>query len=50
MVMPNVMMYVFFVQLSAKSLAECVDLLLQLNEPAEELCEEFLSQCVGIVY
>lgn len=27
-----------------KQLAECVDLLLQLNEPAEELCEEFLSQ------
>lgn len=26
-----------------KQLAECVDLLLQLNEPAEELCEEFLS-------
>ncbi|XP_074642673.1 vacuolar protein sorting-associated protein 51 homolog isoform X2 [Tubulanus polymorphus] len=26
-----------------KELAECVDLLLQLNEPAEELCEEFLS-------
>ncbi|CAH1783454.1 unnamed protein product [Owenia fusiformis] len=28
---------------SPKQLAECVDLLLQLNEPAEELCEEFLS-------
>lgn len=28
---------------SAKHLTECVDLLLQLNEPAEELCEEFLS-------
>ena len=28
---------------SAKQLAECVDLLLQLNEPAEELCEEFLA-------
>ncbi|XP_062566198.1 vacuolar protein sorting-associated protein 51 homolog isoform X2 [Saccostrea cucullata] len=26
-----------------KQLAECVDLLLQLNEPAEGLCEEFLS-------
>ncbi|XP_022337186.2 vacuolar protein sorting-associated protein 51 homolog [Crassostrea virginica] len=26
-----------------KQLAECVDLLLQLNEPAEELCDEFLS-------
>ena len=29
---------------SAKQLTECVDLLLQLNEPAEELCQEFLSQ------
>ncbi|CAC5389288.1 ANG2 [Mytilus coruscus] len=28
---------------SPKQLAECVDLLLQLNEPAEKLCEEFLS-------
>ncbi|CAG2186821.1 ANG2 [Mytilus edulis] len=28
---------------SAKDLAQCVDLLLQLNEPAEKLCEEFLS-------
>ncbi|XP_067656588.1 vacuolar protein sorting-associated protein 51 homolog [Haliotis asinina] len=26
-----------------KQLAECVDLLLQLEEPAEQLCEEFLS-------
>ncbi|KAK3590122.1 hypothetical protein CHS0354_041171 [Potamilus streckersoni] len=26
-----------------KQLAECVDLLLQLNEPAEELCDEFLA-------
>ncbi|KAI0211197.1 hypothetical protein LSAT2_003992 [Lamellibrachia satsuma] len=26
-----------------KQLAECVDLLLQLDEPAEDLCEEFLS-------
>ncbi|KAL4231802.1 Vacuolar protein sorting-associated protein 51 [Mactra antiquata] len=26
-----------------KQLAECVDLLLQLHEPAEELCEEFLE-------
>lgn len=26
-----------------KQLAECVDLLLQLGEPAEDLCEEFLS-------
>ena len=32
------------VQSSPKQLAECVDLLLQLNEPAEELCEEFLAQ------
>lgn len=31
-----------------KQLAECVDLLLQLNEPAEELCEEFLSQWVHV--
>jgi arginyl-tRNA synthetase len=30
-------------QSSAKHLTECVDLLLQLNEPAEELCQEFLS-------
>lgn len=37
-------------QLSAKNLAECVDLLLQLNEPAEVLCEEFLSQYVSICY
>nr|XP_014350686.1 PREDICTED: vacuolar protein sorting-associated protein 51 homolog [Latimeria chalumnae] len=28
---------------SAKDLAECVELLLQLEEPAEELCDEFLS-------
>lgn len=28
---------------SAKELAESVDLLLQLNEPADELCTEFLS-------
>ncbi|XP_064631318.1 vacuolar protein sorting-associated protein 51 homolog isoform X2 [Lineus longissimus] len=28
---------------SPKQLAECVDLLLQLNEPAEELCAEFLA-------
>ncbi|XP_066466524.1 vacuolar protein sorting-associated protein 51 homolog [Tiliqua scincoides] len=28
---------------SAKDLAECVELLLQLGEPAEELCDEFLS-------
>ncbi|KAL5021768.1 hypothetical protein ScPMuIL_000923 [Solemya velum] len=28
---------------SPKQLAECVDLLLQLNEPAEVLCEEFLA-------
>ncbi|XP_077596604.1 vacuolar protein sorting-associated protein 51 homolog [Stigmatopora nigra] len=28
---------------SAKDLAECVELLLQLDEPAEELCEKFLS-------
>ncbi|KAK3094365.1 hypothetical protein FSP39_000798 [Pinctada imbricata] len=28
---------------SPKQLADCVDLLLQLNEPAEGLCEEFLS-------
>lgn len=28
---------------SAKQLAECVDLLLQLNEPAEQLCDEFLA-------
>ncbi|KAJ7307501.1 hypothetical protein JRQ81_009524 [Phrynocephalus forsythii] len=27
----------------AKDLAECVELLLQLSEPAEELCDEFLS-------
>ncbi|CAM5154845.1 unnamed protein product [Natator depressus] len=27
----------------AKDLAECVELLLQLDEPAEELCDEFLS-------
>ncbi|CAI5797987.1 Vacuolar protein sorting-associated protein 51 homolog [Podarcis lilfordi] len=27
----------------AKNLAECVELLLQLGEPAEELCDEFLS-------
>ncbi|XP_072840482.2 vacuolar protein sorting-associated protein 51 homolog [Pogona vitticeps] len=27
----------------AKDLAECVELLLQLNEPAEELCDEFLA-------
>ncbi|XP_069750367.1 vacuolar protein sorting-associated protein 51 homolog isoform X1 [Narcine bancroftii] len=32
---------------SAKALAECVELLLELEEPAEELCDEFLShaQC-----
>ncbi|ELU14198.1 hypothetical protein CAPTEDRAFT_169961 [Capitella teleta] len=29
-----------------KELAECVDLLLQLNEPAETLCQDFLSQSV----
>lgn len=28
---------------SAKELAESVDLLLQLNEPAQELCTEFLT-------
>ncbi|GCC43533.1 hypothetical protein chiPu_0027317, partial [Chiloscyllium punctatum] len=28
---------------SAKELAECVELLLQLGEPAEELCDEFLA-------
>lgn len=28
---------------SAQDLAECVELLLQLGEPAEELCDEFLS-------
>uniref|UniRef100_UPI00398EDEF8 vacuolar protein sorting-associated protein 51 homolog n=1 Tax=Pristiophorus japonicus TaxID=55135 RepID=UPI00398EDEF8 len=28
---------------SAKELAECVELLLQLEEPAEELCDEFLT-------
>ncbi|XP_067877946.1 vacuolar protein sorting-associated protein 51 homolog [Heterodontus francisci] len=28
---------------SAKELAECVELLLQLEEPAEELCDEFLA-------
>ncbi|XP_069501046.1 vacuolar protein sorting-associated protein 51 homolog isoform X2 [Ambystoma mexicanum] len=28
---------------SAQDLAECVELLLQLDEPAEELCDEFLS-------
>ncbi|ESP00450.1 hypothetical protein LOTGIDRAFT_173187 [Lottia gigantea] len=28
---------------SPKQLAECVDLLLQLNEPPESLCDEFLS-------
>jgi hypothetical protein len=35
---------VFLLQSTPKQLAECVDLLLQLNEPAEKLCEEFLSQ------
>ena len=35
-------------QSSPKQLAECVDLLLQLNEPAEELCDEFLAQWVHI--
>ncbi|ESN93839.1 hypothetical protein HELRODRAFT_193892 [Helobdella robusta] len=29
---------------SAKQLTECVDLLLQLNEPADMLCDEFLTQ------
>lgn len=33
-------------QSSPKQLAECVDLLLQLHEPADQLCEEFLSQYV----
>lgn len=28
---------------SAKDLSECVELLLQLDEPAEELCDKFLS-------
>uniref|UniRef100_A0A3Q3JWR8 Vacuolar protein sorting-associated protein 51 homolog n=1 Tax=Monopterus albus TaxID=43700 RepID=A0A3Q3JWR8_MONAL len=28
---------------SSKDLSECVELLLQLNEPAEELCDKFLS-------
>ncbi len=37
-------MILFAFQSSPKQLAECVDLLLQLNEPAEVLCEEFLSQ------
>ncbi|XP_066151161.1 vacuolar protein sorting-associated protein 51 homolog [Euwallacea fornicatus] len=35
---------------STKELAECVDLLLQLQEPANELCMEFLScaeKCLG---
>jgi len=27
-------------------LAECVDLLLQLSEPAEQLCDDFLAQWV----
>jgi len=35
------------VQSSARQLAECVDLLLQLNEPAEQLCDEFLAQSVS---
>ena len=33
-------------QSSPKQLAECVDLLLQLDEPPEQLCDEFLSQWV----
>ncbi|WAR22413.1 VPS51-like protein [Mya arenaria] len=32
---------------SPRELAECVDLLLQLNEPAEHLCDEFLAQETG---
>ena len=28
---------------NAKDLSECVELLLQLDEPAEELCDKFLS-------
>ena len=32
------------IQSTPKQLAECVDLLLQLKEPADELCDEFLAQ------
>ena len=34
----------FILQSTPKQLAECVDLLLQLKEPADELCDEFLAQ------
>ena len=34
----------FIFQSSAKQLAESVDLLLQLKEPPDELCDEFLAQ------
>ena len=40
----------FYLQSGTKQLAECVDLLLQLDEPAEDLCEEFLSQYVTAVH
>ncbi|KAJ7336605.1 hypothetical protein OS493_011823 [Desmophyllum pertusum] len=35
---------------SPKQLAECVDLLLQLKEPADELCDEFLAHAQERLY
>lgn len=33
----------YILQVSARHLTECVDLLLQLGEPAEGLCDDFLA-------
>jgi hypothetical protein len=34
----------FYFKSTPKQLAECVDLLLHLREPADELCDEFITQ------
>jgi len=39
----QVFFFFFLLQASAKELAESVDLLLQLQEPADSLCAEFLA-------
>jgi len=36
--------WLYFIQASARTVAETVDLLLQLKEPEEELYEQYLSK------
>ena len=40
----NLILYLLILQSTPKQLTECVDLLLQLKEPPNELCDEYLAQ------